>query len=242
MGRWAVLLLVSLSSCASQPLLPPGAVHLTAADHDRFEAAALEGASLRARIAALEEAIAQLRVADQRLHVRTGLAAFQPRIIKPMPGGPQAATLSTVTVVASPGAKGQSVSLKKRVASSRAVIFSFWATWCVPCTSTEELAHLRELRHQLRRHGMDLVSMAIDDLEKVQGDDRAGAWLYPLYFKKAGHIDLLPQSFIEASDIGLPLFLVVAQDGAIHYVHQNKLSAESVAELVDAALSIPIRH
>jgi len=226
--------------CASGPEIPLGTVWLTKADHARFSASAAENDALRARLSGLEGQLVQLKKKVKLLHVRTALLSYRPDRITPMPGGPQPAELADVTTVATRGDRAKKRNLKKFVASTKGVVFSFWATWCVPCISDEELAHLRELRKQLARYDVAVIPMAVDDLERVLAHPKAAQWLYPLYFKKSGHIDLLPQRFIETAGMGLPLFVVVSNRGDIHYVYQKSLDDELVVEMVHAALSLPV--
>jgi thiol-disulfide isomerase/thioredoxin len=234
-----VVFLLLLGGCAASTPIPPGTVFLSAQDHARFEQAAAEGEVMRERISIMEESLKMLQASLHKVEARTGLAAYTPKRLVPMAGGPQPASLGDVTWIARRGDRPKKRSLAKVVRSSRAVIFTFWATWCVPCISDEELAHLRELKRQLARHDVTVIPMAIDDLDKVLTHSKASQWVYPLWFHKGGHIEILPQRFIEKSGMGLPLFAVVAPDGRIHYTYQRKLDDELVEELVDASLSLP---
>lgn len=215
---------------------------MTKADHARFSANAAENDALRARISGLERQLIELKKKVKVLHVRTALLSYRPERIKAMPGGPQPAEFSDVTTIATRGDRAKKRSLKKIVASTKGAVISFWATWCVPCISDEELAHLRKLRQQLARYDVAVIPMAVDDLDRVLAHPKAGQWLYPLYFKKSGHIELLPQRFIETAGMGLPLFVVVSNRGDIHYVYQKKLDDDLVVEMVHAALSLPIAY
>ena len=97
---------------------------------------------------------------------------------------------------------------------------------------------MESLRRQLARYNVSVVSLAIDDLDKVLSHPKASQWHYPLWFKKGGHIELLPQQFIEQAGMGLPLFVLLDRDGLIHYTYKRKLDDDLVNELVDAALSL----
>ncbi len=227
-----------LASCATAPVFPPGTVFVTADEHAGFKATAAEAARAHVRIKAMEAQLSELKTKLSALMTRTALAAYKPTRLVPMPGGPTLAGLGDVTWIDKPGDRPKKRNLAKVVRSSRATVFSFWATWCVPCISDEELAHLRELKRQLVRFNVNVIPMAIDDLDKVLAHRKASQWLYPLWFKKGGHIEVMPQRFIEQAGMGLPLFAVVNSLGHIHYVYQRKLDHALVNEIVDASLSL----
>lgn len=139
------------------------------------------------------------------------------------------------TLVSGQGDPGKKGSLKKHLQKFDGYVVAFWATWCKPCTSDEELAHLKDLRRQLRAANVELVSMAIDDLDKVLGDSRAHKWLYPLWHKQDGHIDMVPKALIEKVGLNLPLFLVVDRNGRLKYYRNRKLDHQTVEDLVTVA-------
>ena len=78
--------------------------------------------------------------------------------------------------------------------------------------------------------------MAIDDLTKVQEDPRASNWLYPLWQRNDGHVEMLPQSFVSAVGLGLPLFVVVSPSGMMRHYRNAPLDADVIREIVDASL------
>jgi hypothetical protein len=130
------------------------------------------------------------------------------------------------------------MSLSDHVRTSGGAVITFWATWCVPCTSDEELAHLRELQGYLRRHDIPLVSIAVDELATVQAHPKSRAWLYPFWHRMDAHIEMLPRSFVMTHGIGLPLFLVIGGDGEIRYFYNRQLDAAAVRDLVSAAAAL----
>jgi thiol-disulfide isomerase/thioredoxin len=117
-------------------------------------------------------------------------------------------------------------------------VIAYWATWCKPCTSPKELAHLKDLQRQLRRHNIELVSIVIDSLDKARQDPRARNWLYPFWYKNAAHLEMLPRSFIQRMGVNLPLFLVVSPSGDIKYYLNDKLSDVAVRDLVTATANV----
>jgi len=191
-------------------------------------------APLEARVAVLEAAhkTATDRIAS--IEVQTGRSPFVAKHLKA--ATPATLTLVTGTQVASPSDRGKRRALAKHLAAYDGYVLAYWATWCKPCTSPEELRHLHTLQRALRRQGIELVSMAIDALVKVQEDPRAPTWLYPLWQRDDGHVEMLPQTFVSETGLGLPLFVVVSASGTIRHYRNAPLDAEVIREIVDAAL------
>jgi hypothetical protein len=193
------------------------------------------------RLEALEQRVAVLETAQpatsqrvDELAVTVGHSPYVPRHLKA--ASEDTITLVSGTRVLAPGQRGKRRSLAKHLEAYDGYVMAFWATWCKPCTSPEELAHLRTLQRALHRHGVELISMAIDDLGKVQADPRAAHWLYPFWHHDDGHVEMLPQSFISGVGLGLPLFVVVSASGTMRYYRSAPLEPEVIREIVDAAL------
>lgn len=201
-------------------------------------------ARLDAQIAELREQVVAARrvqyvvtgIETRLKHVeeRVGVAHFEPTgLTKP----PIVAHLSpgSATLVAHSNDGGTRKNLAKHLAGYRGYVVSFWATWCKPCTSPEELTHLAELRRQLARWQFDLVSVAVDDLGKVLRDPRAPNWVYPLWHRVDAHLDMLPRPLIERIGVGLPLFLIVDAGGEILWYRAKQLDEDAVREITTAA-------
>lgn len=180
---------------------------------------------------------AKLDLADQRL----GHAPYRPRAFRPLDVSDRGLEIGgDAFYVAGPGERPTKRNLSKHLQNSDVTVFSFWATWCVPCTSEAELAHLRLLQKRLARHRVELVSLAVDDLAKVQGHERADRWLYPLWQRSDAHLKMLPRGLMQSVGVGLPLFLVV-RDGEVRYFRSEALDDASVGEMVTAALDARAR-
>jgi thiol-disulfide isomerase/thioredoxin len=114
-------------------------------------------------------------------------------------------------------------------------VISFWATWCKPCTTPEELVLIGQLQRELGAASVGFLNLAVDDLSKVRGDARAPGWVYPVWQADDAHIELLPEAFIRKSGLGLPLFLVVDGRGVPRFWRNRNLDLAGVEELVALA-------
>ncbi len=200
-----------------------------AARDRQLEALQAEVATLKGRVAAVE---ARLRPHDQRAG-RVPFGGGRLRAARDMK-----VRLPTGTVVEDASGKGGKRPLQRQLTGHRGAVIAFWATWCKPCTSAEELALLRELRSGLRQYDADLISVLVDDRDKALADARAATWLYPFWFISDGHLEMLPRALIEQTGVGLPIFLVVRPDGALRWSHGGRLDEAIVADLITAAARI----
>lgn len=190
---------------------------------------------LERRLAAADEErrglFAQLGVAEQRV----GLRPFNPRTLKRLDGDMRLEP-GRVTVLRRPRDRGKKTEFNRFASQFPRYVVAYWATWCKPCTSPEELAALRRLEGDLDRLGSALFGVAVDDLQKVRGHPRADEWHYPVWQRDDAHIAWLPKAFIDRVGLGLPLFLVVSGDGKLLYWRSKPLDREAHEELLTAAV------
>ncbi len=179
----------------------------------------------------------ELRDARRRLAAveqRTGVTPLQPRAVTPWGGDDRLTLPAKLRRVDALGARPQTASPRQ----STPYVVAFWATWCKPCTTPEELDRLRWLGRELRAEGLGFLSVAIDDLSKVRSDRRAPTWYYPLWQGDDAHVDALPRAFIQKAGMGLPLFAVADGQGRLRFTRAQALDDAAVVELVTAARSL----
>ncbi len=221
---------IFLCSCAtSGPAIPSGTVFVTSAEMQQLRTAVSELRTLQQQNRILLKRIGALEA-------RVGLRPFEPRALKGVDG--MLLQPRSGTFVTTPDARAQKKSFKKHLASYDGYVLAFWATWCKPCTSPEELARLQDLQTRLKRSNVELVSVLIDDLGKARSDRRAASWLYPFWFQEDAHLDMLPKAFIQRVGLNLPLFLVVSRTGELRYFYNAALTEEVLREIVTATARI----
>ena len=233
-----ISLLVFVPACVSQGVFDEAQERTRILERRLAEAEpVLARAKLReAEFKKLSERIASLETLLRQAQQRAGTHPFQATSLLKT-STPETLSWTRAGVVHSPTGKPRAASIEKYAQEKKVVLLAYWATWCVPCTSPEELAHLRVLRDKLEKAGLGFISMPIDDLSAVMNDDRADTWLYPFWHKDDGHIEMLPRKFIQSVGVNLPLFVLLNSEGKLLFFYNRKLDDHIVEELVTAALA-----
>lgn len=229
-------------ACASAPTAstakgpdPNALVEVKRGELDRLRG--LEGAlaAEKARVAELERALADARdallVAEQRL----GRAPFSPTTLV---RADFTLKLPDADKLDAPGGRGKKTNLGRALGGTRrGALVAFWATWCKPCTTPDELQRLERLKRELADQGVDLVFFSVDEtLAVVTGDARASGWLYPLWQRDNGHLEMLPRSWVQSQGVELPLMLVVSPDGKVSWARKGALDDLSMRDLLTAVM------
>lgn len=106
---------------------------------------------------------------------------------------------------------------------------NFWARWCAPCRV--EISELAKLGAEQRRHGLEVVGIAVEDkVEAVGHFARACDIDYRVLV--AGEYGVLLMQALGNTKSGLPFTIAVDRRGRIVAA---KLGAMSPAELKSAA-------
>lgn len=194
----------------------------------------------QAEVTALRNQVEELKSRLALMEQRMGVAPFQPRALTAAGGGLHLdlGGAAQASLVDSDGASPRKSKLVQAFKGTPGGVVSFWATWCKPCTSDEELGRLRQLQGALRREGLGFVSLAVDGLDKVRGDSRAAKWVYPLWQADDAHLDVVPKALIDQQGVKLPMFFVVAADGTVAHYRMSALDDRAVAELITAAVQL----
>lgn len=103
---------------------------------------------------------------------------------------------------------GQPVGLADLLASHKAVLINFWATWCPPCR--EEIPDLIRLQAQYKDKGFTVLGVDIgESARKVTGFAEKNGMNYPIVLDKTHKV---AESY---GVVGIPTSYLVASDGRI---------------------------
>lgn len=199
----------------------------------RADALARQVDDLKAEIGRMRSEMAGLRARLEVAEARAGIAPFSPRQLKPLEGAQ--VKLGKAAWIEGPNDRGRKQQITAQIGPHRGSVLAFWATWCQPCTSPEELAHLRHLQGELAKVDGALISLAVDErVSEVLGDPRAQGWVYPFWYRPDGHLKLIPRALVEQAGVGLPLFLVLDEAGNVLWWHNATLDESVIEEMVTA--------
>ena len=231
-GVLAALVLVAGCAPTRDSVHHPEDVHLTPAEHTKLLASAQRTRSLENEIAALKLSFKGMSKRLEVTEMRAGLKPVVTARLNEGRRGERIRLVDDLNRMEAQGERPRKVRLRSHLAGFDGYVVSFWATWCVPCCKPKELAHVRDLRQKLRRHNVEVLSVAVDDLDAVLSDARANTWIYPLWQGKGAHLSMLPRGLVERSGVSLPLFLLVNRNGRILSFVNHELDAETVRDMV----------
>ena len=209
-----------------------------------------EAQTLRAQQRALRAERDQLAQALRQRETLLLMRAYQPRVVRamrdltssltsPKARSPLPKKRARVRYMERSGERARKRDLRDLLARTPTVI-ALWATWCKPCVSPEEQAHLQRLKQRLQTYGVPLVSIGVDQWSKVKRDQ--ARWFYPLWHLKDAHLNLTPEVIFREVGMGLPLFLLRLPDGSVPYYLAQTLSDESVEEWVTLAVRAKLSY
>jgi thiol-disulfide isomerase/thioredoxin len=112
----------------------------------------------------------------------------------------------------------------------KVLLINFWATWCGPCR--EEMPMLVDLQSQYGDQGLQVVGIALDDVQKVREFVQAFGITYPIL---VGSADVMVLNRDYGNQSGaLPYSVLVDRDGIIRWQYSGALqSDELLNELQD---------
>jgi cytochrome c biogenesis protein CcmG/thiol:disulfide interchange protein DsbE len=128
--------------------------------------------------------------------------------------------------------EGKTVNIQDYVGKGKPVVFSFWATWCIPCQ--KELDIIADMYPEWQDKGVELLAITIDDarqLAKVPGMVASKGWEYTVLsdskqqLQRAMNFQAVPQTFL------------VDGAGNIVYAHSGYQAGDEI-ELEDKILDL----
>lgn len=94
---------------------------------------------------------------------------------------------------------------------NKVVVLNFWATWCPPCR--EEIPEFVKLQNTYSKAGIQVIGVAVDNLEDVKEFYQAEGMNYPVLIGEQDAINIMAE-FGETTG-SLPYTVVLNTDGKI---------------------------
>lgn len=112
------------------------------------------------------------------------------------------------------------------------LLLNFWATWCEPCR--REMPMLMELHEQYAGHGLRVVGIALDDVQKAREFTREYGIGYTIL---VGGGDVMQTSHAYGNVDGvLPYSVLVDRRGVIRWQYIGEIPREEITTLLAAYL------
>jgi thiol-disulfide isomerase/thioredoxin len=118
---------------------------------------------------------------------------------------------------------------------NKTLLINYWATWCAPCR--EEIPALIRIQSRYSSKNLQIVGIALDTPDKVEGFAKSYGINYPLFIGGMGMMDLMRS---QGNEIGaLPFTLVVSPGGASTQTHLGALSEQQMESMIAEAQTTP---
>lgn len=113
------------------------------------------------------------------------------------------------------------------------LVVNFWATWCPPCR--EEMPELSALQQQYPSKKVQILGLAIDDIETIQAFRKENPVSYPLFSAETQGMDI-------AGNLGnhkgaLPYTVIIDTNGKVVKTYLGRISKPLLEETLSMLLS-----
>jgi len=116
--------------------------------------------------------------------------------------------------------------------SGKTILINFWATWCEPCR--QEMPMLMDLQREFKPHGLQVVGIALDNLQSVSSFVDAYGISYPIL---VGSEDVFATSTAYGNAEGvLPYSVLIDKDGIVRWQYAGKIQHDKISELLSELL------
>lgn len=115
----------------------------------------------------------------------------------------------------------------------KTLVVNFWATWCPPCR--EEIPVLIETQKELESRGLQIVGIAIDEMDLVQQYAQETKFNYPILVGEQTAVDAAESYGIDFA--ALPFTVLVDADLKVQEVHLGELNKQELMELIEPHLA-----
>jgi len=108
------------------------------------------------------------------------------------------------------------------------LLINFWATWCGPCR--KEMPLLMEIQDQYGSSGLQVIGIALDDLQPVRDFVQTLGIRYPIL---VGEADVMQTNQDYGNVTGmLPYTVLVDRKGFIRWQHMGEVRRQQVAQIL----------
>jgi thiol-disulfide isomerase/thioredoxin len=107
-------------------------------------------------------------------------------------------------------------------------VVNFWATWCTPCR--KEIPELIAFQRENAPNGVQVVGIAVDQVDKVQSYAKEMGINYPVLVAGMGGVDLARQA--GNSSGALPFTIVLGRDGKVISTHLGAVTGGELRKLL----------
>ena len=114
----------------------------------------------------------------------------------------------------------------------KTIALNFWATWCPPCR--KEIPVLIEAQNDYANQGLQIIGLAIDEMELVQKYAQEMKINYPLLVGEQAALDIA-ESF-GTGVTALPFTVIITPSGTVKTVHYGELHREQLMALIEPHL------
>lgn len=106
----------------------------------------------------------------------------------------------------------------------RVILLNFWATWCGPCQV--EVPHLIDYQARYKAHGLQVVSVGLDEPRKLKNFVRTTGINYPVLVTSPGKGASLMREWGNRPGV-LPYTVVIGRDGHLVFMRQGIFDDEA---------------
>ncbi len=129
-----------------------------------------------------------------------------------------------------PDLHGNSISVSRW--NTRPLVLNFWATWCAPCR--KEIPLLNALQKNYAARGVQIVGIAVDNLDAVKQFMHAVPVSYPVLIGDQEAIELIEAYGDRAG--ALPYTVFINRDGMIDSLASGALTEEYARKTIEKLL------
>ena len=109
--------------------------------------------------------------------------------------------------------------------AGKTVLINFWATWCGPCR--EEMPMLMDLQRRRGAEGLQVIGIALDNVEQVSSFVETYGISYPIL---VGEADVFATSVAYGNNEGvLPYSVLVDKQGIVRWQYAGIIKHEDIS-------------